>query len=49
MTDQEKAKAIRRAARELHRGMPQGGRHGSPKGKRGYTRKAKHRGRRAGR
>ncbi len=38
-------KALRRASRELHKGMPRGGRHGSPKGAKGYTRKQKHRGR----
>jgi hypothetical protein len=35
-------KAIKRAARELHKDMPAGGRHGTKKGKRGYTRKPKH-------
>jgi len=35
-------KAVRRAAREIHKGMKRGGPHSSPKGKKGYTRKAKH-------
>lgn len=42
MTSKELAKAVRRAARLLHKGMPRGGRHGTPKGKKGYTRKVKH-------
>ena len=40
----DKIKAIKKAAREIHRGMPKGGRHGSKKGKRGYTRHPKHKG-----
>ena len=34
------AKEMRRASRKAP--MPQGGRHGTRKGKRGYTRKVKH-------
>jgi len=42
MSNDEKIKAIRKASREIHAGMKRGGRHGSPKGKKGYTRKVKH-------
>ena len=42
MTDKERAKAVRRASRKIHAGMKTGGAIGSKKGKRGYTRKAKH-------
>jgi len=45
MDTKETLKAIKRASREIHKGMKRGGRHGSPKGKRGYTRKVKHKGR----
>ena len=41
MTD-DTLKAIRRASRELFKQMPRGGRQGSKKGKRGYSRKIKH-------
>ena len=37
-------KILRRASRELHKGMRPGGPQGTKKGKKGYTRKAKHRG-----
>ena len=33
---------LRRASRELHKGMKPGGFHSSPKGKKGYDRKRKH-------
>ena len=39
---QDVALMLRRAARELHKGMKPGGPQGTRKGKRGYTRKAKH-------
>jgi hypothetical protein len=35
-------KLIKKAARELHKGMPTGGLHGTKKGKKGYSRKEKH-------
>ena len=41
LTHEEIAKAMRRASRKGNR-MPQGGVHGSKKGRRGYSRKAKH-------
>lgn len=40
--DDDKIKVIKKVSRELHKGMPQGGRHGTKKGDRGYTRKIKH-------
>ena len=42
MDPRDKVKAIRRAARALHKGMPAGGRHGSKKGDKGYKRQPKH-------
>lgn len=42
MTDKELAAALRRGARQQHKGMPTGGRHGTKKGAKGYTRKRKH-------
>jgi len=36
------AKEMRRASRKIR--MPQGGRHGTPKGARGFSRKVKHKG-----
>ena len=35
---------IRKVSREINKHMPRGGRQGTPKGKRGYTRKTKHKG-----
>jgi len=40
MTDQ--IKAIKKASRELFKDMPRGRRLGTKKGKKGYSRKAKH-------
>ena len=42
MSPKDLARALRAAARRIHSGMPPGGRQGTKKGKRGYTRKAKH-------
>ena len=42
MSPQDLVKALRAAARRIHFGMPRGGRQGTKKGKRGYTRKPKH-------
>ena len=42
MTSKDTIKAIKAASRKLHADMPRGGRQGTPKGKRGYTRKLKH-------
>lgn len=42
MDRRDTIKALRRAARKIHRDMPRGGRQGTPKGQRGYTRKVKH-------
>ena len=39
------ARAIRRASRETNK-MPRGGRHGTKKGAKGFTRKVKHKNRR---
>lgn len=36
-------KLARAIARALHKGMPAGGKHGTKKGRKGYTRKEKHR------
>ena len=44
MDAKERAKIIRGKARELHKDMPQGGFHSKPKGRKGYTRKTKHKG-----
>ena len=49
MTPEERARLLRKASRLLHKGMPAGGRHGTRKGKAGYTRKAKHKGGQHGR
>ncbi len=38
------AKHLRARSRKLHMGMPRGGFHTAPKGKKGYTRKRKHKG-----
>jgi hypothetical protein len=38
----EVATILRGISREQHKGMKPGGFHSSPKGKRGYTRKTKH-------
>jgi hypothetical protein len=43
-TRAELVKLIKKASRELHKGMKRGGFHSPPKGKKGYTRKEKHRG-----
>ena len=45
MTEKERVKAVRRAARKIHAGMKTGGAIGTKKGKRGYSRKVKHAGR----
>jgi hypothetical protein len=37
-------RAIKARSRKLHKGMPKGGFHSAPKGKKGYTRKLKHKG-----
>ena len=42
MDNEEIAKAMRRASRKMQ--LPQGGRHGTKKGGKGYTRKVKHKG-----
>ena len=42
MDPQDLVKALRRASRHVHKGMPRGGRQGSKKGAKGYTRKRKH-------
>ncbi len=42
MDREEVAKASRRAARDLFKGMKRGGRQGTKRGKRGYSRKTKH-------
>ena len=42
MEPQDLVKALRRASRDIHKGMPRGGRQGSKKGAKGYTRKRKH-------
>lgn len=42
MTSKDTIKAIKAASRKLHADMPRGGRQGTKKGKRGYTRKQKH-------
>ena len=42
MTDKELAAALRRGARKKFAAMPTGGRHGTKKGAKGYTRKRKH-------
>ncbi len=38
------AKILRRISREEHKGMKRGGPQGTKKGKRGYSRKTKHKG-----
>ena len=38
---------LRSLSRDIHKGMPPGGPQGTPKGKAGYTRKVKHRNRKA--
>jgi hypothetical protein len=45
LSDAEKVKVIKAASREIHKGMPKGGFHSPRKGKKVYTRKAKHSGR----
>jgi len=45
MDERDRIKALKKASREIHKGMPKGGRHGPPKGKKGYTRKVKHKNR----
>jgi len=42
MATDDTIKAIRKAAREIHKAMPKGGRQGSKKGARGFTRHPKH-------
>lgn len=42
MTSKDTIKALKAASREIHKEMPRGGRQGTKKGKRGYTRKPKH-------
>ncbi len=44
MVSKDTIKALKAASREIHKGMPRGGRQGTKKGKRGYTRKLKHKG-----
>lgn len=44
MDRKDTIKAIKRAAREIHKGMKRGGPQGTPKGKRGYSRHPKHKG-----
>ncbi len=40
----ETIKSLKKASRELHAGMKRGGFQSTRKGKRGYTRKTKHKG-----
>jgi hypothetical protein len=39
---ERKVKDIKKISRDLHKGMPKGGSHGTKKGDKGYTRKVKH-------
>ena len=41
-TTAELVKIVKKAARELHKGMKRGGFHSPVRGKKGYTRKEKH-------
>lgn len=42
MTNEEMAKRLREASRRLHRITGKAGKHSTKKGKKGYSRKAKH-------
>lgn len=44
MDRKEIIKALKASSRKIHKEMPRGGRQGTKRGNRGYTRKTKHKG-----